>query len=328
MNTLHDGFGRPITYLRLSVTDRCDFRCVYCMAEEMQFLPRKDILSIEEMTVVATAFTELGVNKIRITGGEPLVRRNIGALFQNLSHLKTLKEVTLTSNGSQLKQYAGQLVAAGVKRINVSLDSLQADKFSTLTRTGQLEQVLEGIDSALEAGLNVKINSVILKQRNYDEVIDLVSFAVDKKIDISFIEEMPLGVITDHQRPQEFISSDDLRRTIEQKFSLLPSDKNTGGPSRYWEVENHRTHVGFISPHSNNFCGDCNRVRVTAEGKLLLCLGNEHSLDLRHILRTHDNDIDRLKQEIIKAIQLKPEKHHFEMNDEPEILRFMNMTGG
>ena len=326
--SLIDGFGRPIRYLRLSVTDRCDFRCVYCMAEDMQFLPRSHILSIEEMTWLAQAFTELGVNKIRITGGEPLIRRNIGQLWRNLGALPNLQELTLTTNGSHLAQHADALVDAGVKRVNVSLDSLDAHTFKQLTRTGELAQVLDGIDAAVTAGLHVKLNSVILKNRNSHEVLSLVRYIVDKGLDISFIEEMPLGAISEHEREQEFISSEQLRNTIEQAFTLTPSDKDTGGPSRYWQVQGASSLIGFISPHSENFCSSCNRVRVTAEGKLLLCLGNEHSLDLRAIIREHPNNMDVLKQRIIESISHKPEKHHFNSGDEPELVRFMNMTGG
>jgi cyclic pyranopterin phosphate synthase len=341
--SLIDGFGRPITYLRLSVTDRCDFRCVYCMSEEMQFLPREKILSIEEMTFVARAFTELGVNKIRITGGEPLIRRNIEQLFSNLGTLSGLTELTLTSNGSQLVKHAPLLVAAGVKRINISLDSLQAEKFKQLTRTGNVDQVLAGIDAAIDAGLQVKLNSVILKSRNSDEVLALVKFALDKKIDISFIEEMPLGAISEHQRQQEFISSAELREIIQQEFVLTPSKNSpsannfssnkpstlsSAGPSRYWQTEGYSSLIGFISPHSDNFCGDCNRVRVTAEGKLLLCLGNEDNLDLRDIIRQHPNDIERLKLHIVAAMSHKPEKHLFDSAEQTDIVRFMNMTGG
>lgn len=326
--SLIDGFGRPITYLRLSVTDRCDFRCVYCMAEEMTFLPRQQILTIEEMTSVAQAFTELGVKKIRITGGEPLIRRNIEQLFQNLNQLPHLQELTLTTNGSHLAQYAQDLVEAGVKRINVSLDSLQPERFTQLTRTGQLSKVLEGIDAAIAAGLHIKLNSVILKNRNSDEIHDLVNFVTERKLDISFIEEMPLGAINEHQRDHEFMSSEQLRNIIQQSTPLLPSNKNTGGPSRYWQVKNHSSLIGFISPHSENFCASCNRVRVTAEGQLLLCLGNEHNLDLRKIIRQHPNNTERLKHAITEAMQRKPEKHHFNLQGEPEIVRFMNMTGG
>ncbi|ODS24254.1 cyclic pyranopterin phosphate synthase MoaA [Candidatus Endobugula sertula] len=325
---LFDGFGRSISYLRLSVTDRCDFRCVYCMSKDMTFLPRHRILSIEEMTLVAQAFNELGVSKIRITGGEPLIRSNISLLFKNLRELP-LKEITLTTNGSQLIKHVRNLVDVGVKRINVSLDSLQADKFKTLTRTGKLKTVLKGIDAALEAGLKIKINSVILKHRNMDEVRDLVGFAIGRQMDISFIEEMPLGVINEHQREKEFVSSADLREHIAEVYPLTPSTKNTGGPSRYWQVENTSNYIGFISPHSDNFCSGCNRVRVTTEGLLLLCLGNEHNLDLRQIIRHNPNDIEGLKQHIVAAMQNKPEKHHFDLNgNKPQIVRFMNMTGG
>ena len=266
---LVDPFGRQISYLRLSVTDRCDFRCVYCMSEDMQFLPRADILTLEEITYIATTFTELGVSKIRITGGEPLVRHNVGQLFENLGQLTHLSELTLTSNGSQLRKYTGHLVAAGVKRINVSLDSLDKDRFLALTRTGNLTQVLDGIDCALEAGLKVKLNSVILKNRNTDEVIPLVQYAIDKGMDISFIEEMPLGVISEHQRDEEFISSEELRTLICEHYALdneSEANNTINGPSRYWKVHNHPTRIGFISPHSDNFCSSCNRVRLTAEG--------------------------------------------------------------
>ena len=330
---LHDSFGRHITYLRLSVTDRCDFRCVYCMSEEMTFLPRQQILTLEEMTLVVQAFSELGVSKVRITGGEPLVRRNIEQLFSDLSSVDGLDEVTLTSNGSQLVKYAPILADHGIKRINISLDSLDADRFTALTRTGQLADVLEGIAAARNAGLHIKLNSVILKNRNSHEVIDLVEFALQHALDISFIEEMPLGVISEHQRKEEFVSSTELRQQIETRYTLTASDKNTGGPSRYWQVDGHSSFIGFISPHSDNFCASCNRLRVTAEGKLLLCLGNEDSLDLRAIVRDSAFTSpyakrEQLKKSIIAAVQHKPEKHHFELDDTPDIIRFMNMTGG
>lgn len=328
---LLDNFGRTINYLRLSVTDRCDFRCVYCMSEDMQFLPRADILSLEEITQIAEAFVELGVSKIRITGGEPLVRRNINQLFKNLGQLTQLDELTLTTNGSQLSKYADDLVASRIKRINVSLDSLDKERFLQLTRTGNLEQVLEGIDSALDAGLKIKLNSVILKNRNSDEVLPLVDYAIQKSIDISFIEEMPLGNISEHQRDEEFISSEALRTIIGKKYLLKSTPEkslDTSGPSRYWSVDKHATRIGFISPHSDNFCSSCNRVRLTAEGRLLLCLGQENSVDLRHIVRSFPNDKEKLKQTILGAINNKPEKHDFVLDDEPQIVRFMNMTGG
>ncbi len=331
---LQDQFNRTVKYLRVSVTDRCDFRCVYCMAEEMEFVPREQLLTLEELNEITRAFVELGVNKVRITGGEPLVRRDIDQLFENLGQLKGLDELTLTTNGSQLPKYAGKLVKSGVKRINISLDSLNKDLFKELTRTGNLDHVLAGIDSAINAGLKVKLNSVVLKNRNVDEVINLVDYAVTKGIDISFIEEMPLGVIAEHARDEEFISSDKLRKIIEAKYQLtkLETDNSNAGPSKYWAVSQNNTatssRVGFISPHSDNFCSTCNRVRLTATGQLLLCLGNEHSVDLKAVVRNYPKDTDRLKQTIIAAMGIKPERHYFELSDEPEILRFMNTTGG
>jgi len=333
MTQLYDNFGRHITYLRLSVTDRCDFRCVYCMSEEMTFLPRQHILTLEEMTLIAQAFCELGIVKIRITGGEPLIRRNIEQLLHNISAIDSLDELTITTNGSQLLKYAQTLADNGIQRINVSLDSLETDRFAALTRTGRLSDVLQGIEAARNAGLHIKLNSVILKNRNSHEVINLVAFALQHQMDISFIEEMPLGIINDHQRQEEFVSSADLRQQITAHYPLTASDKKTGGPSRYWQVESYHSHIGFISPHSDNFCASCNRLRVTAEGKLLLCLGNENHLDLRAIVR---NDTlttplakrEQLKKSIIAAVQHKPEKHHFDVNGQPEIVRFMNMTGG
>lgn len=340
---LQDQFNRTVTYLRVSVTDRCDFRCVYCMAEEMVFVPREQLLTLEELGEITTAFVELGVNKVRITGGEPLVRRDIDQLFKNLGQLDGLDELTLTTNGSQLPKYVGSLVESGVKRINISLDSLDKDLFQELTRTGNLDHVLAGIDSAIDAGLHVKLNSVVLKNRNVGEVIDLVDYAVSKKIDISFIEEMPLGAIAEHSRDEEFISSEELRNIIEAKYDLekLDTDTSNAGPSKYWgvHIKNNAatattsstvTHsrVGFISPHSDNFCSTCNRVRLTATGQLLLCLGNEHSVDLKAVVRNYPKDSERLKQTIIDSMTIKPERHHFELSDEPEIVRFMNTTGG
>jgi cyclic pyranopterin phosphate synthase len=343
---LQDQFNRTVKYLRVSVTDRCDFRCVYCMAEEMVFVPREQLLTLEELGEITTAFVELGVNKVRITGGEPLVRRDIDQLFKNLGQLKGLDELTLTTNGSQLPKYVAGLVESGVKRINISLDSLNKTLFKELTRTGNLDHVLAGIDSAIDAGLHVKLNSVVLKNRNVGEVIDLVDYAVSKKIDISFIEEMPLGVIEEHSRDEEFISSEELRSIIESKYHLeqLDTDTSNAGPSKYWGVHTKNdattafapppistaTHsrVGFISPHSDNFCSTCNRVRLTATGQLLLCLGNEHSVDLKAIVRNYPKDSTRLKAAIVDSMMIKPERHHFELSDDPEIVRFMNTTGG
>lgn len=328
---LQDNFGRRVDYLRLSVTDRCDFRCVYCMAEEMEFLPRKDILSLEQLEAVASAFVALGTTKIRLTGGEPLVRRNVLNLVERLANLKSqgLKQLQLSSNGAQLDKYAAPLKRAGLDGINISLDSLKADRFKSLTRTGDLHKVKRGIQAAIDAGFTrLKLNAVILGGRNDDEVLDLVNYAIDLGIDISFIEEMPLGSIVEHSRELSFIPSAQLRETIETKHRLIASTESTGGPSRYFQVEGTASKVGFISPHSNNFCHLCNRVRLTVEGRLLLCLGNEHSVDLRQVMLSKPNDSQALEQAIIDSIALKPEKHEFTLDDEPQIVRFMNMTGG
>ncbi len=328
VNQLVDQFGRRIEYVRLSVTDRCDFRCVYCMAEEMQFLPRSEVLSLEEIYNVAQAFVGLGVNKIRLTGGEPLVRKGILALVEQLGQLPV--ELLITTNGSQLPGMATELKRLGVNRLNISLDSLQEDKFKRLTRTGRLSQVLEGIDAAIAAGFErIKLNAVVLKGRNDDEVLDLIAFARDKGLDITFIEEMPLGAITEHDRAEMYCSSDELKEMINPVYPLLDSGAKTGGPSRYYRMSDSDSRVGFISPHSHNFCSECNRVRMTVEGRLLLCLGNEHSMDLRQVLRDSPGDAEMLKKHLISAMDLKPEEHHFDLSDEsPQIVRFMNMTGG
>lgn len=326
---LVDKFGRQVTYVRISVTDRCDFRCVYCMDEEMSFLPRADILTLEEIGLVARVFSELGVSKIRLTGGEPLIRNNVMSVIEEIGALPALNELVLTTNGSQLSKLSEGLVAAGVRRINISLDSLKADRFRQLTRTGNLDTVLKGIDAAIAAGFSrIKLNAVILKGRNDDEIIDLVKFARDKNIDISFIEEMPLGEISSHDRGESYCSSDEILSAISEVYPLTPVEDTTGGPSKYYAMADSSSRIGFISPHSHNFCGDCNRVRVTVEGRLLLCLGNEHSVDLKEVLRSYPGDVERLKQVIVDAMDLKPERHYFDNNEDPQILRFMNMTGG
>ncbi len=326
---LVDRFGRRVDYVRISVTDRCDFRCVYCMAEEMEFLPRRQILSLEELLAAAEAFVALGVTKIRLTGGEPLVRQNIVWLAERIAVLPGLRELVLTTNGSQLPRLAEPLRAAGVKRVNISLDSLDPARFRQLTRTGDVATVLAGIDAARAAGFErVKLNSVILRGRNDDEVLALVEFARDRGLDISFIEEMPLGHIDEHDRSETFCSSDELRTIIETRYPLTPSIDSTGGPSRYWHMADSATRVGFISPHTHNFCHLCNRVRLTVEGRLLLCLGNEHSADLRAVMRDRPGDAEALRAAIVAAMDLKPERHHFEVSAEPQIVRFMNTTGG
>jgi cyclic pyranopterin phosphate synthase len=326
---LIDDFGRRVRYVRISVTDRCDFRCVYCMSEEMTFLPRAQVLTLEELALVARAFVELGVEKVRLTGGEPLVRRDIDRLVGEIGALPGLRDFAMTTNGAGLGRFAAKLRAGGLGRLNISLDSLDPARFRRLTRTGELARVIDGIRAAREAGFQrIKLNAVILKGRNDDEVLDLVDFARRERLDISFIEEMPLGDVSDHRRDETFCSSDEVQARIERRYPLLPTTESTLGPSRYFRMADSESRVGFISPHSHNFCASCNRVRVTVEGRLLLCLGNEHSVDLRRVLRAHPGDIDALKRAIVAAMPLKPERHHFTTDGDVQVVRFMNMTGG
>ena len=326
---LIDRHGRHVNYVRISVTDRCDFRCVYCMSEDMTFLPRARILTLEEIATLGQAFVELGVEKLRITGGEPLVRRNVLWLFQALGRLPGLRELVLTTNGSQLPKMAQALRDAGVKRINISLDTLKADRFKRITRTGELDQVLAGIRAAKAAGFErIKINTVILKNRNHDEVVDLARFALDNGMDISYIEEMPLGVIGDHDRAEAYYPSDQIRADLGAHYSLVPTTESTGGPSKYFRIPGQTGRIGFISPHSHNFCSTCNRVRLTVEGQLLLCLGQEHSMDLKRVLRAHPGDMARLKGAIVEAMDLKPLGHDFDLKAQPVIFRHMSVTGG
>ena len=328
---LVDRFQRRVNYVRLSVTDRCDFRCVYCMAEDMTFVPKPQVLTLEEIYQLAQAFTELGVGKIRLTGGEPLVRNNILSLVERLGALPGLDELVMTTNGSQLQRLARPLRDYGVSRLNISLDSLQARKFRHLTRYGNLDQVIAGIDAAVDAGFEgIKINAVVLKGRNDDEVVDLVNFVRERGIDLAFIEEMPLGPSVNTTGNSAFAAATELRDLIEPHHPLsadLASDASAG-PARYYSMTDSPSRIGFISPHSDNFCHLCNRVRVTVEGRLLLCLGNEHSIDLREVLRDPNADLRALKHAIVGAMDIKPERHHFDNAGEPEIVRFMNMTGG
>jgi len=304
------------------------------MSEDMTFLPRAALLTLEELCTVTRCFTELGVNKVRVTGGEPLIRKDIGLLFKQIGALPGLDELNLSSNGSRLDRYSEQLVEAGVKRLNISLDTLKADRFKALTRTGDLHQVLKGIQAAKTAGFKrIKLNAVIMKNRNADEVVDLVDYALENELDISFIEEMPLGNISEHDLKEEFCSSSELRQLISAKHTLSPmghseDESSPSGPSRYWTTGKHSTRIGFISPHSENFCATCNRVRLTAEGRLLLCLGNEHSVDLKSVMRANPGNDEILKQAIVAAMDIKPERHYFNHDDEPQIVRFMNATGG
>ena len=327
---LMDSFSRRVDYLRLSVTDRCDFRCVYCMAEDMAFLPRQQILTLEEIYQLAESFVTLGTRKIRLTGGEPLVRPGVVKLCKRIAMLPGLRELCMTTNGSQLGKLAAPLFDAGLKRLNISLDSLDPVRFRELTRTGDLAKVIAGIDAANAAGFQrTKLNCVVMKDRNDHEINDLVAFAIDRGLDISFIEEMPLGVISEHSRAGAFYSSAQVRERIAERYTLIDSAESTQGPSRYWRLaEAPHIRLGFISPHSHNFCGTCNRVRLTVEGRLLLCLGNEHSVDLKAVLRRYPGDAKRLESAIIESMKLKPYRHNFELNDDVQVVRFMNMTGG
>jgi cyclic pyranopterin phosphate synthase len=326
---LIDKFGRKISYLRISVTDRCDLRCVYCMSEDMKFMPRAKLLTLEEIARIAKQYVDMGVNKIRITGGEPLTRRNVIKLFNDLGEMDGLNDLTVTTNGTLLTKYAEDLKKAGVTRINVSLDTLQADRFKAITRIGDIQKTLDGIESALEQNFkSVKLNAVIMKNHNDDEILDLVDYVRERGLDISFIEEMPLGDMGQHDRDKTYCSSDEVLRRIEEKYQLLPSTETTGGPSRYYRSADNDSRIGFISPHSHNFCDDCNRVRMTAEGRLLLCLGQEHSMDLRAIVRAHPTDDAILRKAIIDSMDLKPKGHDFDVTAKPIIMRHMSATGG
>ena len=329
--SLVDRFGRRINYVRFSVTDRCDFRCVYCMSERMSFLPRARVLTLEELAALGRAFVALGVRKIRLTGGEPLVRQNVLWLCRELGQLREngLAELVITTNGSQLERLAGDLHAAGVARINISLDSLQPDRFRRLTRTGELEQVLRGIRAAQAAGFQrIKLNTVMMRGHNDDEFIDLVQFAVDKGIDIAFIEEMPLGEIG-HARQSSYFSSEEALEHLQTRFTFVPSAESTGGPARYWRIPDTQTRVGFISPHSHNFCDTCNRVRITAQGELYPCLGNNDAIALLPLLRDNPDDDEPLRQAIMHTMGIKAKGHDFtEQMNAPQVVRFMSMTGG
>jgi cyclic pyranopterin phosphate synthase len=335
-NSLHtdqkkliDQFGRSVDYIRLSITDRCDFRCVYCMSEEMTFLPRDEVLSLEECARLVSIFVNLGVTKVRITGGEPLVRKNAIWLFQEIGKLTELKELVLTTNGSQLEKQAKNLKDAGVKRINISLDSLNPSRFKSITRTGDLNKVLRGIDAAKKAGFeNIKLNSVLMRGKNDDEANALVDFAIQQQIDLSFIEEMPLGEIS-HARESTFISNANTLKSLQSKYTLIPSTLSTGGPARYWKVADTQTKIGFISPHSHNFCESCNRVRITCKGELYLCLGQEDKVDLMPLLRAHPNDDQPVIEAIINSMTIKPKGHDFDIRRaQPAVIRFMSHTGG
>jgi cyclic pyranopterin phosphate synthase len=331
-STLVDSFGRAITYVRVSVTDRCDFRCVYCMAEDMAFLPRRELLAIEELDRLCSAFIGMGTRKIRITGGEPLVRRDIMGLFRSLSqHLEagTLQEMTLTTNGSQLARFADELASCGVRRINVSLDTLDPGRFKAITRRGDLDRVLSGIDAAQRAGLAVKINVVALKGVNEDEFEPMVRWAHGRNMGITFIEVMPLGEI-ETARIDQHLSLMKVRAQLARRFSLQETDYRTGGPARYVRVGETGDLIGFITPLTHNFCETCNRVRVTCTGRLYMCLGHEDAADLRTPLRASEGN-GLLNAAIREAITRKPKGHDFiiDRSDRvPAVARHMSVTGG
>jgi cyclic pyranopterin phosphate synthase len=329
---LMDPFGRAITYLRVSVTDRCDFRCVYCMSEDMAFLPKRDLLSLEELERICTAFVAQGVRKLRITGGEPLVRRDIMSLFRSLSrHLQSgaLEELTLTTNGSQLARFASELASCGVKRVNVSIDTLDPEKFRRITRWGELPKVLKGLDAAQAAGLKLKINAVALKGMNEDELESLMRWAHERGMDVTLIEVMPLGEI-DGLRVDQYLPLSTVRQRLEANYTLRDLPERTGGPARYVRVEETGGKLGFITPMTHNFCESCNRVRLTCTGQLFMCLGQEDAADLRSPVRASEEDT-LLEQAIVSAIARKPKGHDFiidRRHSRPAISRHMSMTGG
>lgn len=326
---LIDGLGRRVSYLRLSVTDRCDFRCTYCMSEKMTFLPHSEVMSLEESLHVAETFVRLGVTKVRVTGGEPLVRRNVLWLLERIAALPGLRELVLTTNGSQLAKFARPLRAAGVKRLNISLDTLNPLRFQSITRVGRLETVIAGIDAAREAGFErIRLNALLLRDGNADELENLVQFAVDRGIDIAFIEEMPLGNVGHRARPLTAIEA---RQQMAARFPLYPVADKTGGPAEYWRVHgsDSPTRVGFITPHSHNFCASCNRVRVTAKGDLYPCLGNDGMVPLLPVMRERPGDDETLREAIAGCLLKKPDGHRFtEQMEAPKVMRYMSVTGG
>ncbi|ROH84102.1 GTP 3',8-cyclase MoaA [Pseudomethylobacillus aquaticus] len=327
--TLVDRYGRTVDYIRLSITDRCDFRCVYCMAEEMTFLPRNEVLSLEECARLVRVFVALGVGKVRITGGEPLVRKNALWLFNTIGKLDGLRELVLTTNGSQLEQQAAGLREAGVKRINISLDSLDPERFRRITRVGDLDKVLRGIQAAKLAGFqNIKLNTVLMRGINDDEALPLLKFAIEEGLDIAYIEEMPLGAV-DHERDSTCVSNADTLKLLQAHYPLVASTETTGGPARYWRVAGTQTRIGMISPHSHNFCEACNRVRITCKGELFLCLGQDSKVDLMPLLREHPEDDAPLIAAIVGSMQIKPKGHDFDLKRAtPAVVRFMSVTGG
>ena len=328
-----DPFGRDISYLRVSVTDRCDFRCTYCMSEDMTFLPKKDVLSLEELERLCGVFVKLGVKKLRLTGGEPLVRKNIMSLIRNLGkHLDTgdLEELTLTTNGTQLHKYAEELFDCGVKRVNVSIDTLDPEKFTEITRWGKLENVLRGIEAAANSGLKIKLNTVALRGTNDNELPNMVRWAGEQGFDITIIEVMPMGDIGAENRVNQYLPLSMVRSNLSEHFSLRDIDYKTGGPARYVEIEETGTKIGFITPLTHNFCESCNRVRLTCTGTLYMCLGQEDAADLKIPLRNSEGD-EALTRAIQEAISRKPKGHDFIIDRRQKntsVPRHMSVTGG
>ncbi|WP_186424656.1 GTP 3',8-cyclase MoaA [Pannonibacter sp. I15F10I1] len=327
-----DPFGRDISYLRVSVTDRCDFRCVYCMAEDMTFLPKREVLSLEELDRLCSAFIGKGVRRLRLTGGEPLVRKGIMGLIRSLSrHLQSgaLDELTLTTNGSQLARYASELADAGVRRLNVSVDTLDADRFRAITRWGDLPKVMEGIKAAKAAGLSIKINMVALKGINEDEIVPMLEWAHGEGHDLTLIETMPMGEI-DGDRTDQYLPLSEVRARLAERFTLTGIPYKTGGPARYMQIEETGGRIGFITPMTHNFCESCNRVRITCTGMLYMCLGQDDSADLRAPLRASEGD-ELLSRAIDEAIGRKPKGHDFIIDrrtNRPSVSRHMSVTGG
>ena len=328
---LIDSFGRTIDYLRISVTDRCNFRCTYCMPENMKFLPKDDLLTFEEMDNLCSLFIARGIKKIRLSGGEPLVRKGLIDFISNLSRFISygdLKEITLTTNGSLLNKMSKQLYDSGIRRINVSLDTLMKDKFYQITRRDDLENVIHGIMTAKDNGLKIKINTVVIKNKNFNEINEIIEWAHKNDFDISLIETMPMG-LTDQDRIDQYVSLIDVEKEIRKKYLLKETNYRTAGPSSYKTTNKSNNLIGFITPLSNNFCANCNRIRLTSTGKLFMCLGQNDNIDFRSILRS--GNIAELNSSIDKAMKIKPKAHEFNIskrNQKPAVDRHMSVTGG
>jgi len=326
---LVDGYGRKVDYLRLSITDRCDFRCVYCMSDKIKFVSHEDVLSLEEYLRIVKAFVSMGVTKVRVTGGEPLMRKNAVWFLSQISQLPGLNEVVITTNGSQLEHQAYSLKQAGVSRLNISLDSLDNERFRKITRVGDIEKVLRGIAAAKKAGFDkIKLNTILMQGINDDESTRLVLFAIREGLDISFIEEMPLGQVG-HDRALTYVSNESTLTALKANFNMIRSAEKTGGPAQYWQIPGTSTKVGFISPHSHNFCDTCNRLRVSCKGELYPCLGQEGKVDLAYSIRQFPDDDSHLKAAILNSLKSKPAGHNFGMElSSPAVIRFMSHTGG